>query len=488
MAKPNGKGSTAKLPKAPTGIQGLDEITGGGFPRAGRRWSAAPRAAARRCWRWSSWCAAPSSTASRACSWRSRRRPTSWPRTSASLGFDLDKLTDAEEAASSTTSHVERSEIEETGEYDLDGLFIRLGYAIDSIGAKRVVLDTIETLFGGLVEPGDPARRAAAAVPLAQGQGRHRRSSPRERGDGTLTRHGLEEYVSDCVILLDHRVTDQVSTRRLRVVKYRGTAHGTNEYPFLIDEDGFSVLPDHVGRASSTRRPTSGSRPASRAGRDARRRRRLPRQQRPASAARRAPARAAWPRTSPTRACRRGERCLYFAFEESREPDRAQHALDRRSTCGPGSRRACSSSSPGGRPRRPGDAPGDRCTGVIREFQPRMVVVDPISNLADAGILRDAIADADAADRFPEERSRSPRVFTSLTAGGRADGGDGGRHLVADRHLAAAARHRAGRRAQPRPLRAQVARHGALQSDPRVPADAARHRPARRLRRARTAC
>ena len=138
--------------------------------------------------------------------------------------------------------HVERSEIEETGEYDLEGLFIRLGYAIDSIGAKRVVLDTIEALFAGL--PNDAILRAElrrlfrwlkdkGVTAVITG----------ERGDGTLTRHGLEEYVSDCVILLDHRVVDQVSTRRLRVVKYRGSAHGTNEYPFLIGERGISVLP-----------------------------------------------------------------------------------------------------------------------------------------------------------------------------------------------------------------------------------------------------
>jgi circadian clock protein KaiC len=138
--------------------------------------------------------------------------------------------------------HIERSEIEETGEYDLEALFIRLGYAIDSIGAKRVVLDTIESLFAGL--PNQLILRAElrrlfrwlkdkGVTAIITG----------ERGDETLTRQGLEEYVSDCVIMLDHRVTEQTSTRRLRVVKYRGSIHGTNEYPFLIDETGFSVLP-----------------------------------------------------------------------------------------------------------------------------------------------------------------------------------------------------------------------------------------------------
>jgi circadian clock protein KaiC len=159
----------------------------------------------------------------------------------ASLGFNLDDLVRKKKLALDYI-HIDRSEIQETGEYDLEGLFIRLNYAIDSIGAKRIVLDTIETLFGGL--PNEAILRSelvrlfrwlkekgVTAVITA------------ERGSGTLTRHGLEEYVADCVIVLDHRVNDQVSTRRLRVLKYRGSLHGTNEYPFLIGESGLSVLP-----------------------------------------------------------------------------------------------------------------------------------------------------------------------------------------------------------------------------------------------------
>jgi circadian clock protein KaiC len=137
---------------------------------------------------------------------------------------------------------VERSEIDETGDYDLEGLFIRLNAAIDSIGTKRVVLDTIETLFSGLQNEGILRAELRRLFRWLKDKGVTAIITG-ERGDGTPTRRGLEEYVSDCVILLDHRVTDQVSTRRLRIVKYRGTAHGTNEYPFLIDEDGFSVLP-----------------------------------------------------------------------------------------------------------------------------------------------------------------------------------------------------------------------------------------------------
>ena len=159
----------------------------------------------------------------------------------ASLGFDLNQLI-ADKKLILDFVFIERSEIEETGEYDLEALFLRLGYAIDSIGAKRVVLDTLEALFSAL--PNEAIVRAElrrlfrwlkekGVTAVITG----------ERGEGKLTRYGLEEYVADCVILLDNRVQNQLSTRRMRIVKYRGTSHGTNEYPFFIDDKGFSVLP-----------------------------------------------------------------------------------------------------------------------------------------------------------------------------------------------------------------------------------------------------
>lgn len=159
----------------------------------------------------------------------------------ASLGYDLDRLV-AEGRLAIDHVRVERSEIEETGEYDLEGLFIRLGFAVDSIGAKRVVLDTIETLFAGFSD--ETVLRAELRRLFGWIKDRGLTAIiTGERGDGQLTRQGMEEYVSDCVVLLDNRVEDQITTRRLRVVKYRGSAHGTNEYPFLIDADGISVLP-----------------------------------------------------------------------------------------------------------------------------------------------------------------------------------------------------------------------------------------------------
>nr|WP_294543416.1 circadian clock protein KaiC [uncultured Rhodopila sp.] len=159
----------------------------------------------------------------------------------ASLGYDLDGLAAAGKLAVDHV-RVERSEIEETGQYDLEGLFVRLGYAVDSVGAKRIVLDTIESLFSGFSDTAVLRAELRRLFTWIKERGLTAIITG-ERGEGQLTRHGLEEYISDCVILLDNRVIDQITTRRLRVVKYRGSAHGTNEYPFLIDAAGISVLP-----------------------------------------------------------------------------------------------------------------------------------------------------------------------------------------------------------------------------------------------------
>jgi circadian clock protein KaiC len=159
----------------------------------------------------------------------------------ASLGFDLKQLI-ADKKLVLDYVFIERSEIEETGEYDLQGLFLRLSHAIDSIGAKRIVLDTLEALFSALPNEAIIRAELRRLFRWLKEKGVTALITC-ERGEGTLTRYGLEEYVADCVILLDHRVQNQISTRRMRIIKYRGTSHGTNEYPFLIDEKGFSVLP-----------------------------------------------------------------------------------------------------------------------------------------------------------------------------------------------------------------------------------------------------
>ena len=157
------------------------------------------------------------------------------------MGFDLKALS-ARKKLLIDHIRVVRSEIEETGSYDLEGLFIRLGLAIDSIGAKRVVLDTLEALFGAFSNTAILRAELRRLFGWLKDRGVTAIITG-ERGDGALTRHGLEEYVSDCVILLDHRVVNQLTIRRLRIVKYRGTVHGTDEYPFLIMEKGISVVP-----------------------------------------------------------------------------------------------------------------------------------------------------------------------------------------------------------------------------------------------------
>ncbi len=233
--------SRAPLPKAPTGIEGLDEVTGGGLPK-GRTTLVCGSAGCGKT------LLAMEFLANGALQYgepgvcmefeEATEKLTANVR---SLGLDLRELVKRKKLLVDHV-HIERNEIEETGEYNLEGLFIRLGHAVDAIKAKRVVLDSIETLFAGL---SDEAVLRAELRRLFRWLDEHSLTAivTGERGSGTLTRHGLEEYIADCVILLDHRVNEQISTRRLRIVKYRGSAHGTDEYPYMIDEDGISVLP-----------------------------------------------------------------------------------------------------------------------------------------------------------------------------------------------------------------------------------------------------
>jgi circadian clock protein KaiC len=229
------------LEKCPTGISGLDEITGGGLPK-GRPTLVVGSAGSGKT------LLSMEFLVRGATEYNEPGVFVAFEETAAelsknvsSLGFDVDALV-AKKKLAVDYVYIERSEIEETGEYDLEGLFVRLGHAIKSVGAKRVVLDTIEVLFAGLPNPAILRAELRRLFRWLKGVGVTAIITG-ERGEHSLTRYGLEEYVADCVILLDHRVTDQLSIRRLRVVKYRGSAHGTNEYPFLIDEHGFSILP-----------------------------------------------------------------------------------------------------------------------------------------------------------------------------------------------------------------------------------------------------
>jgi circadian clock protein KaiC len=229
------------LPKVPTGIRGLDEITGGGLP-AGRPTLVCGGAGAGKTMLAIEFLVRGATEFGEPGVFMMfEENAEELAANVRSLGFDLDKLA-AQKKIKLDHVRIERSEIEETGEYDLEGLFIRLGHAIDTIGAKRVVLDTIEALFAGLPDHAILRAELRRLFRWLKERGMTAIITG-ERGEQSLTRYGLEEYVADCVILLDHRVTEQVSTRRLRVVKYRGSAHGTNEYPFLIGEQGLSVMP-----------------------------------------------------------------------------------------------------------------------------------------------------------------------------------------------------------------------------------------------------
>ncbi|MEE7457317.1 KaiC 1 [Methylorubrum populi] len=239
--RPSSEAVPATLPKVPTGIAGFDAITFGGLPR-GRPSLVCGSAGCGKTLFATTFLVNGATLFDEPGVFMSfEERAEDLVANVASLGYDLDGLL-AQGKLAIDHVRVERSEIEETGEYDLEGLFIRLGFAVDSIGAKRIVLDTIETLFTGFKDESVLRAELRRLFGWIKDRGLTAIITG-ERGDGQLTRQGLEEYVSDCVVLLDNRVEDQITTRRLRVVKYRGSAHGTNEYPFLIDADGISVLP-----------------------------------------------------------------------------------------------------------------------------------------------------------------------------------------------------------------------------------------------------
>jgi len=248
-----------QMPKTPTGINGLDEITEGGLPKGRPTLICGDAGSGKTIFSIEFIVKGAMNYNEPGVFVAFEEKSEELAVNVASLGFDLNQLI-AEKKIKIDHVHIDRSEIEETGEYDLEGLFIRLGYAIDSIGAKRVVLDTIENLFSGLSNHGILRAELRRLFTWLKDKGVTAIITG-EKGEGKLTRQGLEEYVSDCVILLDHRIENQISTRRLRIIKYRGSVHGTNEYPFLIDKDGISVLPITSLKLSnevSTERVSSG--------------------------------------------------------------------------------------------------------------------------------------------------------------------------------------------------------------------------------------
>jgi circadian clock protein KaiC len=302
------------IQKAPTGIPGLDEVTSGGLP-AGRPTLICGSAGCGKTLMAMEFLVRGATDYGEPGVFVTfEEPPEELTQNVRSLGFDLDDL-ERQGLLLIEHIHVERSEIEETGEYDLEGLFIRLGFAIDTIGAKRIVLDTLEILFGGLDNEAILRSEIRRLFRWLKERGMTAVITG-ERGEGALTRQGLEEYISDCVILLDHRVNDQLATRRMRVVKYRGSLHGTNEYPFLIDERGIEVLPitsmGLVHNASSERIPSGVQGLDGMMGGEG-----YYRGSSVLVSGRAGTGKSSLAAHFVHAACQRGERAVYFAFEES---------------------------------------------------------------------------------------------------------------------------------------------------------------------------
>lgn len=239
---PRAKKNVSKfLQKTPTGIEGFDEITFGGLPKGRPTLIAGNTGCGKTLFGMEFLVRGATQYDEPGVMMSFEENVEELSKNFSSLGFNINELISQKKLHIEFVD-IERSEIEETGEYDLEGLFIRLDYAIKNIKAKRVVLDTIETLFSGL--PNETILRAELRRLFRWLKSRGVTAIiTGEKGEHTLTRHGLEEYVADCVILLDHVIVDMVATRRLRVVKYRGSTHGTGEFPFLIQENGITILP-----------------------------------------------------------------------------------------------------------------------------------------------------------------------------------------------------------------------------------------------------
>ncbi|MGV3723714.1 MAG: circadian clock protein KaiC [Actinomycetota bacterium] len=369
------------LPKAPSGVRGLDEITGGGLPRGRATLVSGGVGCGKTVFGVQFLARGVEEYGEPGVLMTFEETRAELAQNVRALGIDLRQLV-AEKKLSLHYVHIDRREIEETGEYDLEGLFVRLNYAIDAIGAKRVVMDTIESIFSGFQNEAVLRAELRRLFRWLKDKGVTTVITAESTDDG-LSRHGLEEFLSDCVIRLDRRVNDEVSTRRIEIVKYRGSSHGANEYPFLIDDGGISILPitsvglSHevvdervstgndrldamLGGAGFFRGSTvliSGTAGAGKS----------------SIAAQCALA-----------ATQRGERCLYFAFEES--PSQIQRnvrsiGIDLAPACKQGLLMFQAA-----RPTLYGlETHLTQIHKCVDEFQPELVVLDPITNFVMAG-------------------------------------------------------------------------------------------------------
>jgi circadian clock protein KaiC len=386
MAKHKAASSSPNLKKAPTGILGFDEVTCGGLPSGRPTLVCGSAGCGKSMMAVEFLVRGATQFGEPGVMMTFEESAEDIAKNVASLGFDVRHLIAKKQIV---IDHVvvNRNEIEENGEYDLEGLFIRLGHAIDTIKAKRVVLDTIETLFAGLTNQGILRTELRRLFGWLRDRGMTTIITG-ERGDGQLTRQGLEEYVSDCVVLLDHRVTSQVSTRRLRIVKYRGSVHGTNEYPFLIDEDGISVLPitsPSMDYSVSTERMSTGISGLDEmlGGKG------FFRGSSVLLSGTAGTGKSSVAAHLANAVCKRGEKCFYFSFEESpAQILRNMHSIDVRLE--PHVRKGLLAFH-STRPTVHGlEVHLVRMHKLIEQFKPSVVILDPISNIQSAGTETDA--------------------------------------------------------------------------------------------------
>src|SRR3954466_9982186 len=410
-----GKAISRALPKTLTGIEGLDQITAGGLPRGRPTLVCGGAGCGKTLFAMEFLVRGATQFNEPGAFITFEETGEELAANIRSLGFDLDALI-ADNKVALDYVRVEPSEIAETGDFDLEGLFLRLGLAIDSVGAKRVVLDTIESLFAGFTNQALLRAELRRLFRFLKDKGVTAVITG-ERGDGQLTRQGLEEYVSDCVILLDNRVNDQITMRRLRIVKYRGTSHGTNEYPFIIDDKGMSVLPlTSLGlnhEVSSERVPSGVARLDTMLGGKGYFR----------GSSVLVSGTAGTGKTSlsahfAAETCRRGERCLYLAFEESPsqlfrnmrsigidlEPYAKKGLLKMHAT----------------RPTLYGlEMHLVQIHKMVTEFDPAVVIIDPISNFISGGTSGDTQSMLLRLIDFLKARQITA-LFTHLSSGGNA--------------------------------------------------------------------
>src|SRR5271169_53411 len=402
------------LPKTPTGIQGLDEITGGGLP-TGRPTLVSGGAGSGKTLFGVEFLVRGATQYNEPGVFMSFEETIpDLTKNAASLGFDLDRLVADKKLFVDHVSIV-RSEFSETGEYDLEGLFIRIADAVEKVGARRVVLDTLEALFGELPNPGIVRSEIRRLFNWLKQKGLTTVITAERDKPDRLTRHGIEEFVSDCVILLDHRIREEISTRRLRIVKYRGSTHGTNEYPFLIDKHGISVLPisslglDHA--ASAERISTGIDRLDGMMGGKG-----FFRGSSIMLSGTAGTGKSSVAAHFVDAACRRGERCLYFAFEESpRQVVRNMRSIG--IDLEPWIRKGLLQFH-AARPTYGGIEEVLLITHKhISSFKPSIVVVDPITNLLMVSTMSEVRSMLTRLVDFLKTKEITA-IFTSLTAAG----------------------------------------------------------------------